>query len=65
MRTMVAGLLVLDVAPAIPRNDLVLWTLVAACGVAEFATMRVAAGRRRPAVSMMARNVIAQPASVT
>ncbi len=44
--TMVLGILVLDVARWVPRNDLVAWVLIAVCGVAELVATRMAQRRR-------------------
>jgi hypothetical protein len=61
--TMVVGLLVLDAATAIPRNDVVLWLLVALCGISELMATRFATRRRR-VVTTLTIGAFAQPTGV-
>jgi hypothetical protein len=63
--TMVLGILLLDLLPGVPRNDLVVWLLIASCGVAEFVATRSARRHRarRPVISP-ALDLVPQPAAV-
>jgi hypothetical protein len=61
--TMVLGLLALDAAASIPRNDAVLWILVAVCGISELAATRLAIRRRRLVRPSLTIGTLRRPAS--
>ena len=63
--TMVLGILLLDLLPGVPRNDMVAWLLIAACGAAELVATRLARHQRvRRPVTLPVLDVIRQPTGV-